>query len=432
MGIATAMNTGVAGLKANSDKTGAISENIANANTVGYKRSFADMVTTRAGGESAAAGVEAVRRNEISRGGTPIATNSVTDLSISGDGFFVVSKNPNDPLESNYMLTRAGSFKPDADGNLRNAAGYYLAGYPYQDDGTIGVVDPNGFGGLRTVNTGDADLQAQQTTEVSVSGNLPAQETGLATPGSPFIASKSVFNPLGGSERVQLSWQPGTAANEWTLTMSDGNGTDYGSVDVAFNDSGPNAGSPQTWSGVVNLATAPANFAFDTTTGVAELTLDNGATPQVIDISLGAPDSLDGITQFNGDFTPQKFDIDGASVAGLSRTEIDENGDVIGVFENGIRRSLFQVPVGMVTNPDGLIREDGNAFRVSRESGDFAIQQAGSGDAGDIESNSLEGSNVDIATELTDLIATQRAYSSNATIVRTADEMLAETTQLKR
>ncbi len=431
MGISNAMTTGVSGLMANADKTTRISENIANANTVGYKRAFSDMVTTRAGGGASVAGVEAVTRNEISRAGTPIATNSPTDLAVSGEGFFIVSKTPNDPVEANYMLTRAGSFKPDADGNLRNAAGYYLAGLPYGADGAVGAVDRNGFAGLQTVSVADDGLRAQPTTEMSVSGNLPAQATGAGA-GAPFVSSKSVFDALGGSQRVQFAWQPGMTENDWTLTISDGAGGNYGSVDIAFSDGATTpAGTPSVYSNVSSSATAPATFAFDTATGVATVTPAGGASPP-IDITLGAPGNFDGITQFDGDFTPQTFNIDGSGVAALSRTEITEAGDVMGVYDNGQRRALFQIPLGTVTNPDGLARRDGNAFALATDAGIFTLSGAGESGAGDIAAQSLEGSNVDIATELTDLIQTQRAYSSNAKVVQTADEMLAETTQLKR
>lgn len=432
MGISTAMQTGVSGLSADSQRVGRVSENIANANTVGYKRGFADMVTTLAGGGNSEAAVRAVDRFEISRGGTPITTGTATDLSVAGRGFFIVSTRPNDPVESNYMLTRAGSFRPDANGDLVNSAGYYLAGYPYQANGTLGTIDRNGFGDLSTVNISKIELQAEATTEMSVSGNLPEQETGLATPGAPFVSSKTVFNALGGSERVQMSWQPTSVSDTWTLTVSDGAGTNFGSVDLTFANSGPTAGSPLSYTNVTNLAVAPAAFAFNPVTGTATLTLNNGTIPQAFDIDIGAPGTFDGITQFNGDFTPQKFEIDGSAVASLTRTEIDRSGDVIGIFDNGIRKSLFQVPIGMVTNPDGLKGEDGNAYRLSRESGDFAIYEAGEAGAGDVQSSSLEGSNVDIAKELTDLIQIQRSYSSNAKVITTADEMMSVTTNLKR
>ena len=128
MSISSALQTGVSGLRANSKAVGSISENIANSNTVGYRRGFAQMVTTTASGGSAEGvlSVEAVKQVDIATAGGLISTNSPTDLAIGGNGFFAVSLNPNDKVQTNYMLTRAGSFLPDEQGNLKNAAGYFL------------------------------------------------------------------------------------------------------------------------------------------------------------------------------------------------------------------------------------------------------------------------------------------------------------------
>ena len=116
----------------------------------------------------------------------------------------------------------------------------------------------------------------------------------------------------------------------------------------------------------------------------------------------------------------------------LVRTEIDERGDVYGVFNNGSRKPLYNIPLAEVANPDGLLAADGNAYALSRSSGKFSLNQAGQGSAGTLTAGALESSNVEVAQELTDLIRTQRAYSSNAKIVTTVDEMLQETTNLKR
>lgn len=432
MSISGAMNTGVSGLFANSEAVRKISENIANANTVGYKRSFAQMVTATAGGPQATAGVRTEITSEIGKDGALIATNSVTDMAITGDGFFVVSRTPDAPNPADYRLTRAGSFLPDENGNLVNAAGYYLAGFAYQDDGTLGVVDQNSFAQLGTVNVANLALDAEASTAMSVRGNLPAQETGLATPGSPFVSSSAFYTPLGAESRVSLSWQPTATANRWDVTISDDGGTDYGQVTVDFADSGPTAGAPLAYGGVTPLAAPPAGFAFDPLTGIATLTIDNGATPQTLEIALGAPGSFAGITQFAGDFTPQDFAVDGSPVADVARTEMDDAGNIFAVYENGSRRAVYQVPLATVTNPGGLYAEDGNAYRLSQEAGDLAVQAPGRGGAGVIRSANLENSNVDIAQELTDMITVQRAYSSNAKIITTADAMLEETTRLKR
>ncbi|KZX97961.1 MULTISPECIES: flagellar hook protein FlgE [unclassified Sulfitobacter] len=435
MSISYAMQTGVSGLRANSTAVGRISENIANANTDGYRRSFVQMVTTSTlsqNGTVAPSGVRAVQGSEISTEGALRATDQATDLAIGGPGFFVVSKQPNETNEANFMLTRAGSFLPDENGNLRNAAGYYLAGFPYDQTASLGMIDRNQFGDLKTVNLGSLSQTGSPTGAMTISGNIPAQQTGLATPGEPFLSSAEYFSPLGAAQRMQFSWQPGAVDDQWTLSFNGADGTQYGNVTVDFHDSGPLAGAPRQYSNATTTANPPANFAFNAGTGVAALTINNGAVPQNLAINIGAPGTYAGMTQFAGDYSPLKITADGAESGVLVRTEIDERGDVYGVFDNGSRKPLYNIPLAEVANPDGLLKADGNAFLLSRSSGKFSLNQAGEGSTGSLTAGALESSNVEVAQELTDLISTQRAYSSNAKIVTTVDEMLDETTRLKR
>lgn len=435
MSIANAFQTGITGLGAQSTKVSKISDNIANANTIGYKRSFVDLVTRTAGSTanvSMPQGVRAEVGTDVQLQGSFSQTTSGTDLAVAGEGFFVVAKSPNDPVEANYMLTRAGSFKPDENGYLKNSAGHYLHGFQANGDGSLPPSDRSSFADLQAVNVRDVEMLASATSRMEVTGNLPAQETGLATPGAPFVSSSDYYTPLGERERLQFSWQPTSNNSEWDLTFSDDSGVPYGQVTVTFNDSGPNAGSPASWSAVTNMAAAPANFSFNTATGEATVTIDNGTIPQPIIIELGAPNSYSRMTQFDGDYTPQEVTKDGTSAGELDRTEIDEYGNVQGIFDNGLRRRLYQIPLGQVRNPNGLNTVDGNAYQLSRNSGVFSLTNANTGASGSIQSASLELSNVDLATELTELIQTQRAYSSNAKIITTADEMLEETTRLKR
>ena len=434
MSITSAMETGVSGLFANSTAIGRVSENIANANTVGYKRRFADMVTTTASsaGGLAPSGVKAVEGSSVSQGGPLQSTGSATDMAISGNGFFVVSTAPNDPVQSHYMLTRAGAFAPDADGNLRNSAGLYLAGYAYGDAGSLQQVDRNSFSGMKTVNVSNATIHPSATASIGVQGNLPAQEAGVATPGAAFTSSTEYYTALGATGRILFNWQPTSTPNQWDVSVSDDAGTEYGSVTMNFADSGPGAGLPSGYSGATSTAPAPGGFAFDTATGKATLTIANGTTPQTVEISLGAPGASDGMTQFAGDFTPQTFGKDGATAGKLSSVEVDDSGNLVGVFDNGARKKLYQIPLGQVTNPNGLIVTDGNAYKLSSAAGAYSNSPSGVAGSGKIVTKELEGSNVDIAQELTDLIRIQRSYSTNAKIITTMDEMLQETAQLKR
>lgn len=426
MSISNAMQTGVSGLRANSTVVGRISDNIANANTDGYRRSFAQMVTTTttsSGTGLAPAGVRAVQGTNVSLDGALRPTGQATDLAISGSGFFVVSRNPNELVESNYMLTRAGSFLPDENGNLRNAAGLYLAGFPYNEEGALAAVDRNRFGDLQTVNIGDVQMRGAPTTAITIGGNVPAQQTGLVPPGDPFLSSAEFFSPLGVAARLQFSWQPTGVANTWDVTVNDPSGALLGTVEVTFNADGPNAGTP---AGYVFAGFPGA----DAATGQA--TVNVGIPAQEITLDFGAPDTFTGMTQFAGDYTPLRIGVDGSETGMLVRTEIDERGDVYGVFDNGRRRALYNIPLAQVPNPDGLLTTNGNAFMLSRSSGAMQLGTAGTGAAGTITAGALESSNVEVAQELTDLIQTQRAYSSNAKIVTTVDEMLEETMRLKR
>lgn len=438
MSIYSAMQSGVSGLFANAEKVSKISDNIANSNTVGYKRSFADFVTSRASSSinssnmSAPAGVKSVVKTNISTQGNILTTGVATDISITGEGFFTVARNPNETDSSGFSLTRAGSFRPDEDGNLVNSAGKYLHGFKYDNQGNLGVLDRTSFNTLKAVNIKEVEMIGDGTTFMTFNGNLPAQETGSATTGVPFQSSAEYFSPLGTSERLIFDWTPTTTDNTWTASVSDSAGNNFGTADVTFHDSGANAGSPQTWFNITNNATAPNAFALDPTTGQATVTIDNGAAPQEINVNLGSPGDFTGITQFSGDYTTQQIDKNGAAAGKLASVEISDDGTVYGLFNNGAKRALYQVPLATLTNPNGLTPRDGNTFGVTKDAGSFRLVDSNSGFAGKINNGTLERSNVDIAEELTSLIETQRAYSSNAKIITTSDEMLEETTRIKR
>ncbi len=422
MSITSALQIGVSGLQANSSRVQNISSNIANANTVGYRRTFSEFVTQNTG--STQAGVLTDVRADISANGNIMGTGRSTDLAVPGDGFFVVSRNPNDPVESNYYLTRAGSFTPDQDGNLRNSAGYFLSGFPTDASGATGSVSSTSYNDLSTVNVASYQVQGTPSTRVGVSGNVPAQETGAGTTGTAFESTLRYVNQLGGSDALNLSWTPGATANEWTVSISDEAGNSYGDATVNFTDSGVNAGSPASYT--------PGTLPIDPATGVVTLQINNGGTPQPLEIDFGAPGTFEGMTQFSGDYTPPAFSDDGTETGSLERAEMSDSGILYGVFDNGQRRALFQVPLANVANPDQMRSVDGNAYVATRDSGAVSIGNPMLNGLGSINSGALEGSNVDIAEELTDLIQTQRAYSSSAKIITTSDEMLSETLSIKR
>lgn len=430
MSILNAMQAGVSGLKANATAVSLIGENIANSATVGYKRSFGQMVTVSAGDT---AGVHAKDGTTIAQAGASLMTQRGTDLSIEGKGFFVVSRKPNDPSPANFLLTRAGSFTLDARGYLVNDAGYYLAGYSYGGDGTVGAVDRRSYGSLRTIDLSDVELSAAASTTATISGNLPAGLTGTGAPQGSFLSTVSYYTALGAEQHVTLTWTPSALVeNQWQLRVSDASGLVYGEALVDFFDTGATPAAPSAYSGAADPALVPPAAFGISPDGTLSLTFDNGTIPQSLTIALGAPGTYEGVTQFAGDYEPQKVTVDGSEVSSMSSSEIDEAGTVWAVFENGVRRPLYELPVATVMNPEGLETVTGNAYRLTLASGEVMLNVAGDLGAGNILSGTLENSNVDLAQEMTDLIMVQRAYSSNAKIVTTADELLQEANNLKR
>jgi flagellar hook protein FlgE len=434
MSISTALQVGVSGLSAQGFKVSKVSDNIANSNTVGYKRTFVDFSTrtSAAGGPRAPEAVSATATKEMKKQGGYEPSNNASDLAISGDGFFIVAKNANETDESNFFLTRAGNFRPDRLGYLKNAAGFFLQGYPTDATGNAGNVDRATFDDLVPIRVETVQLKADPTSNMELVGNLPSEDTGLALPGAPYINYSEFYTPLGDKTKLAFNWQPTTNANEWNLNLSDENGVNYGDVTVTFNDSGPLAGTPASYTGAVSSAVAPASFTVDPATGVITIDVDNGVSTQNIEITIGAPGATTKMTQFSGNYTPSKTIKDGSSLGNIVRTEYGSDGLVTGVFDNGVTEVLYEIPLGDVENEFGLNADDGNVFLLTRESGAFSVTQANNGSTGNIESFTLEQSNVDIAQELTDMIIAQRSYSSNAKVIQTADEMLQETSNIKR
>lgn len=147
---------------------------------------------------------------------------------------------------------------------------------------------------------------------------------------------------------------------------------------------------------------------------------------------VGRENTTQGLSQIGTNFQTQNVSANGSPAGELQSIEFGPDGALEAIYNTGARRTLFKVPVAVVSNPDGMLAAGNQAFTVTRESGDIYLWDAGDGAAGDLVGFSLMESNTDIAAELTSLIETQRAYSSNAKIVQTVDEMLQETTNLKR
>lgn len=428
-----AFRTSVLGMNAQSTKLAAISNNIANASTVGFKRADTQFEALVLGSAttstSALAGTRAITRFEIGRSGQLQSTGTATDIAVDGNGFFVVNEQADDT--GTFLATRAGSFRPDANGNLVNTGGLYLQGVPTDATGVMIGSDGTTMSGLETVNISGVSIAAEPTTKMSFWANLPAGQTVEGAAGTPQSSSMDYWDQLGGGQSLRFLFTPHVAdaaaappvpANTWNLTVTDSASgtTPLANLELAFSGSGDTAG---------RLATVTGT-GYDPASGL--LTLAAGAGVQPIAVNIGSPGAATGMTQMNADFAPTRMTSDGSAPGSVQDVTIAGDGKVIASFSNGQARPIYQLRLATVPNPDGLTPTRGDAFEFSRDAGAILLQDPGAGAAGRTIGGSLEQSNVDMNLELTSLIETQRAYSSNATVVRTADEMLQEVNNLKR
>ncbi|MBK5934063.1 flagellar hook protein FlgE [Rhodovulum imhoffii] len=423
MTISSSLQAGVAGLSVNASRLATISDNIANASTFGYKRAESSFHSLVIGGSGnyTAGGVRTTTSRAIGETGPMISTKNATDLAIAGRGMLPVTPSTSlgGPGTPPLMLTTTGGFRPDAAGILTGESGMVLLGWPVNSDGTVPPFSRDSADGLQPVRLSGA-LAAQPTTQIDLGVNLPAS----AAPGDSLPVPVEYFGNLGASETLELSFTATANPNEWTLTVSDsasGPAT-VGEYTLVFRDSRTGGG---TLDSVTPLGGSPA---YDAATGRIELAVAGGP----IDLNIGKPGDTGGMTQLGDQFSPNRVSKNGAPVGTPIDVEVDEQGFVHAIYDTGFTQKIFQVPLVDVPNPDGLKVLDGQAYQVSRESGDFFLWTAGTGPVGEIRGYAREQSATDVAGELTNLIQTQRAYSSNAKVIQTVDEMLQETTNIKR
>jgi flagellar hook protein FlgE len=450
MSLFGALSSGVSGLNAFSGALGIISDNITNVNTVGYKGSnaeFSTLVTGARGSQNyTPGGVETKPRTLVSRQGLLQSSQDPTHLSIDGAGFFIVRTGTGP--ENEVRFTRSGSFTQDADGFLKNTAGLYLQGWQldgngdFSNNGSVSELVPINISGL----TGTAEATSSIRMSANLQSNAPLRDVvinNLYDPANPdfnmannptlanFSQKLEVFDAQGGRREVTFSFLRSSTPNQWHVEI-------FG-----------NPGEVVEGAGLVNSQLATGIIAFnpdgsfdmDNTTvplgnrlPAQELNVtwagNVGSLP--ISLNFGSNDSIDGITQFASQSVLRSSGVDGARFGNVVGVSVDKEGVVTALFDNGLNRAVYKLPLATFLNPDGLTRMQGNAYGISDFSGTFAMVEANSGGAGSFAPSTLEGSTVDLAAEFTKLITTQRAFSASTRVITTADEMLNELTNLKR
>ncbi|MFV0474787.1 MAG: flagellar hook protein FlgE [Pikeienuella sp.] len=435
MTLSSSLNAGVAGLNVNASRLGAISDNIANSQTAGYKRAgteFASLVISETGASKyAAGGVTSTSYRLVDEKGGLTGSENPTDIAVSGRGLAPVTQvsaldNP-DSMPVRFVTT--GSFRLNEDGYLTTPSGLALLGWPADRDGTVPSFPRDTTAGLKPVRINAGALLASPTTSIGLGVNLPAAQTRAGAGGAALPLSIEYFDNLGASQSLDIRFTPTVPAsgssNQWRVEISDSQtpaaSNPVASFTVDFDTSAATGGS-------VSAVSAATGGAYDPATGV--FNFSTGGGPIALDI--GTPGDKAGLSQLSAAFGPTGVSKNGSPVGTLKQLAVDENGYVQGVFEGGFTRTLFQVPLADFPNLNGLTALDGQSFAASLESGGLYLWDAGDGPTGSVVSFARESSATDIAAELTSLITTQRAYSSNATVIRTVDEMLQETTNLKR
>ncbi|MGB3878616.1 flagellar hook protein FlgE [Shinella zoogloeoides] len=413
MSLYGTMRTGVSGMNAQANRLSTVADNIANANTTGYKKAstqFSSLILPTTGGAYNSGGVTTDVRYSISAQGTFTYTTSATDLAINGKGFFIVTGS--DGVE---YLTRAGAFTVMDDGTLRNSAGFTLMGYEYSstEDPTIVI---NGFAGLSEINLASGDLSVKASESGYLNVNLPANEEDGYSKATSLVA----YDSLGNTRKLDFTYtKVGVTAGPPPTTQWD--------LRVSYTD-------PETGTETELLAPTTLTFGSDGKLQTPEsITTDamtiGGAELNALEISIGG--NAKGTTQLAAAFAASG-DIDGIGPSGVSGYEISDDGIVYLKYENGDMAPKYRIAMANVQSPDNLKPLPGNVYSQSSDSGVIVMGYAGNGGFGTILSGALEDSNVDIGEELTAMIESQRNYTANSKVFQTGSELMEVLVNLKR
>ena len=414
------MRTSTSGMSAQANRLATVADNIANVNTNGYKRASTEFSSLliescpTASGYTSGSVLTDVR-HAISEQGSLENTTSTTDLAIRGDGFFVVTDTGGTPY-----LTRAGSFVKDENGALVNAGGFKLMGYPLTNGQPAVVV--NGFSGLQPVSFSDLALKAAASTKGQFTANFPfnaAVTPAASLPSTNAAAAQYAgksslvsYDNLGNEVLLDMYFSK-TANNTWEATV-------YNKADATA------GGFPYS-----SAALTTTTLNFDGTTGAL-----TGASAQALSIPVpnGATLTLDvsKTSQLATDYTVLGAKVDGNPPSGVDLLEVAKDGTFYATFDNGTRVAVFKIPLATVTSPDNMTPLTGNVFSATQGSGDVEVGFADSGNYGSVLSSTVEQSTVDLATELTTMIDSQRGYSANSKVFQTGAELMDVLINLKR
>ncbi len=427
MSLFGAVSTAVSGLAGQSAAFTNISDNIANSQTVGYKgveTSFSDYLTSSTASQNLSGAVGTTPQYQNTVAGTVTQSSDPLALAITGQGFFNVSETTGAGTASfstTQYYTRTGDFTLNDAGYLVNGSGEYLDGYGL--DPATGQINT---GNLQPIKIDTASLPAVPTSSISYAAQLP--NMGLGTTPNP-TADFQVIDQAGATHNISLTWtQSSTTPTDWTVTAAspDSNPTTIGSANVAFGANGNLSSVTGNGGGVVGSFSS----------GDAALTLNtsfNGSL-QPITLDLGVIGTSSGISYdaAGSTYNPQTLSVNGQKTGNYTGVTMTGGGDVVATYDNDQTQVIAHIPLAKFKAPDALQRQNGQAFTATAGSGVASLSNANQSGIGQLVTGSVESSNVDIATELTKLIAAQEAYGANAKMVTAGDQMVQTTLQMKQ
>jgi len=480
MSLSSSLFSGISGLSTLGNAMTVIGDNIANVNTVGFKSSrvsFQDVlsqtVSTTAGTAQVGRGTSLADITSSFSQGSFESTDSTTDLAIGGAGFFLVR----DPANlNNEYYTRAGQFRFDKDGNFINPAGYIVRGWVLdqngQDTGSISDITLSSFTSppsatdrmtvVTNLDSGAQDLSANLYLEWDAQNAVPIADTAYE-----YQTTVKVYDSLGDTHDLTVYYDVGVGSTwEFIVTCNPGednragaqarlglgdNGVGMlGRGEIEFNTSSgvitdinwteftPAAGDYDLTTGTWTVRTEAA----DLTNGYFTLAPDFlGGSPLNVELDFGSVYSSGSGAWLNDSLSTTQFAVSSTTIfqsatgygAGdLQSVTVGTDGAITGQYSNGEVIPLYRVALAKFQNVQGLHKEGGNLYRETRLSGVPITARPGTNGLGSIAPNSLEQSNVDIATEFVRMIATQRGFQANSKIITVTDQMLAELINLKR
>ena len=428
MGVLSSLYTGVSGLTAQGEALGVIGDNIANANTIGFKASraeFQDIIAKNLkgilGGNQIGRGVKIGAVNPILTQGNVDATDKTTDLAISGDGYFTLNGS------DGASYTRDGSFHFDREGYLVSNDGQRVQGFQSDDKGKI----INKTGDIKFPR---ALIPAKATAEVNLDLNLDSRmEAGkVFNPEDPYSTSNfstgvEIFDSQGNKHLMTMFFNK-SADRQWDVRgMVEGKEV--------------TGGTPGKMSEVM---TAKLGFTVDGKLDTEQVTKQafnfaGGALQnQQVKIDFGDAvttdkgKGLDGTKQYGKESDLITWRQDGAAAGTITNMSFNDEGVLTALYTNGQAADLGQIALAKFENPEALFKAGNNRLKESRDSGAGAIGKSRQAGRGQLFAKSLERSTVDLATEFVNLIQNQRGFQANAKTITTTDELLNEVIQLKR